>query len=97
MTSTWMATFVLSLSLCACSKDKGPSCEQVTDHLLEIMKSSMAGHEGMPMGNRKQMIESCEKRDPAKAARECLMAARDMTAMANCAPQAPANGATPAP
>ena len=96
MTSTWMATFVLSLSL-ACSKDKGPSCEQVTDHLLGIMKSAMAGHEGMNMGNRRQMIDSCEKRDPSKAVRECLMAAKDMTTMANCAPSPPVNGAKPTP
>ena len=42
MTSTWTAMFARSLSIAllvvACSKaDRGPTCEQVTDHLLELM------------------------------------------------------------
>jgi hypothetical protein len=93
-----MATFVLSLSLVACSKPSGPTCEQITDHLLEIMKAP-GGHEGMGLGvgNRKQMIDSCEKRDPSKEARQCLMAAKDVTQMANCAPAPTKESAKPAP
>jgi len=90
MTSTWTAMFVRSLSIAvlalACNKTAdGPTCEQVTDHLLDIMKAP-AGHEGMQLGNRSQMLASCEKRNPSKETRLCLMAAKDMTTMANCAP-----------
>jgi hypothetical protein len=88
---------VIGFAAGGCSKaDRGPTCEQVTDHLLELMKAP-AGHEGMNLGNRKQMLESCEKKDPSKETRLCLMAAKDMTAMANCAPPPSVKSGTPAP
>jgi len=69
MTSTWMAMFARSLSLVllfACSKSAdGPTCEQVTDHLLEMMKAP-AAHEGMGLGNRKQMLDSCGSAIPSR-------------------------------
>ncbi len=89
MRSIWMAMFARSLSIAvlvvACSKPDGPTCEQVTDHLMELMKAP-AGHDGMQLGDRPQMLAGCQKRNPSQETRQCLMAAKDMSAMANCAP-----------
>ena len=47
------------------------------------------------LGDRKQMLDGCQKRNPSKETRQCLMAAKDMTAMANCAPPPAVKSGTP--
>jgi hypothetical protein len=49
----------------------------------------------MMLGDRKQMLDGCQKRNPSKETRQCLMAAKDMTAMANCAPPPAVKSGTP--
>jgi hypothetical protein len=91
-----MRTFILAAVIAAagCStKDDGPTCAQVTDHLFEVTKIAYPGHGDMAMGNRKSEIESCEKRKIPADVRRCIMAAPDMTGVAKCR----ASSATPPP
>ncbi len=86
----------------ACKKDDpGPPCDQVVDHMLEVTKQVMVGHDGMNgMGDRKAMIETCEQRHFTKEERTCLFAAKTLDGFAACRkPQlpAPARPQAPAP
>jgi len=87
----------------ACSKnDPGPTCDQVVDHMLEITKQVMLGHDSMDATIRKQALAQCQQRKLSKQARECIMAAKDSTSLVACyrgepgAP-APAPGMRPLP
>jgi hypothetical protein len=51
--------------------------------MLEVTKQ-MAGHEGMQMGDRKQMIGLCEKKNYTADEKRCLLAAKDVSAIAVC-------------
>jgi hypothetical protein len=99
-----MRRLVVLAVLAACSKPPapGPSCAQITDHMLEITKQQLAGHGDQQLGDRSVMIEQCEKRKLSREVRDCLMAAKTLAAIAACqpakpAPRAPAPGAAPAP
>lgn len=84
----------------ACSKpapDPGPSCAQVVDHMLEVTKQQLTGHGDMELGNRKTMIAQCEQRTLSADQRRCLVAAKDLTAIAACSPARPAPPARSAP
>ena len=80
--------FALVVALAACGgkkEDPGPSCEQLTDHLLAVMNQSVPpGHGNMQMGNHKLMVQRCdEKKYPAKV-RTCMLAAKTMPEAAEC-------------
>jgi hypothetical protein len=77
----------------ACKKqDRGPACQQIVDHMLEVTKQQLPGHGDQPLGDRKQMIDECEKRELAPAVRTCLVAAKSLAELAECRA-----GAKPAP
>ncbi len=81
--------WILVVALVAgCSKkDEGPSCEKVVDNMLSITKSAMAGHGDMELGNRKQMVDQCVKRELTAEQRTCLVNAKDLNALAACTPK----------
>lgn len=94
MRSTVFALLVLAAA--ACSKkaadkvDTGPTCDQVTDRVLEIMKSGLTGHGNVEMGNKKQMVDQCEARKMSAEQRKCMVAAKDVTQLASCSSPPPA-------
>ena len=79
---------VVLLLVAACKSDQAaPSCEKVVDHMLEVTKQQMPAHGGMgDLGDRKAMIEQCNKRNLTAAQRKCLMASKNLTEIANCGP-----------
>jgi hypothetical protein len=105
-TRTLFRSSVLTLLLAtACSKQEepGPPCDRVVDHLLEVTKQSLLGHESMATDLKKQMVQQCVDRNYSKQTRECLLAAKDVAALTACNRErmgsaAPAAGsAIPAP
>jgi hypothetical protein len=85
---------LLVLVLAACSKkaDPGPSCGQISDHLLDVMKT-LPGHGDQALADRKQMIDQCEKRQYPPGVRRCLVEAKTLDDLATCQkaePPAPA-------
>jgi hypothetical protein len=97
MRAMLFAIAVLGLAACGSKKkkeDAGPSCEQVVDHMLVVMKSGLTGHGSVELGNKKQMLDQCESRKLSAEQRKCMLAAKDVVTLANCsAPPRP----TPAP
>jgi hypothetical protein len=93
-----MTRLVVALLLvAACKKDDpGPPCPQVQDHVLELMKQGLTGHDAVQLGNRKQMIDLCEQRPFSKETRTCLLAAKDLDGLARCQ-QKPARPPAPPP
>jgi hypothetical protein len=80
-----VAVLAALAALAACKDDPGPSCAQVTDHMLEVTKQMLAGHDGMgQLGDRKAMIAQCEQRNLTKQVRQCLMTAKDLDGFAAC-------------
>jgi hypothetical protein len=87
--------FVLVLPLVAgCSKkaDNGPACPAVVDHMVDVMKAGLKGHESVNLGDRGQMITQCEQRKMSPSIRRCMLAAQNLEALASCRP---ATGAPP--
>lgn len=92
---------------CAKKKaDPGPSCAQVVDHMMVVMKQGMAGHDSVELANRQQMIDQCEQRKLSAKERRCMAEAKDLSALASCRPAKPrpaptrplpTGGAAPAP
>lgn len=86
--------FALLVLLAACSKkkaeDPGPTCDQVVDHMLAVMKAGLTGHGNVEMGNRKQMVDQCVSRKLSKEQRTCMLAAKDLVGLSNCSTPAPA-------
>jgi hypothetical protein len=75
----------LALVLAACSKSNpGAGCPEIVDHMLVVMKTQFSGHGGLELGDRKAMIDTCEKRQMPKETRDCLMAAKDQNEIGNC-------------
>jgi hypothetical protein len=71
--------------LVACSKgDSGPPCDKVVDHMLELTKQMMPGHDQDSLGNRKQMIDDCKSRKMSAATRRCLLDAKSFNDLAAC-------------
>jgi hypothetical protein len=81
-----MRAVLFAVLLVACKKDDpGPTCEQVTDHMLDVTKQQLPGHEGMTgLGDRKAMITQCTQRSMTKEQRECLMAAKSLDGFGGC-------------
>jgi hypothetical protein len=91
--SAMRALLVTSLlaALAACSKpDNGPGCPAVVDHMLEVMKAGLTGHDSVALGDREQMIQQCEQRKMTPAERRCLAAAKTLSDLATCRPKPPA-------
>ena len=72
--------------------DPGPACPEVVDHMLEIMKQGLTGHDGMQLGNRQQMIDQCETRKMTAEERKCLRAAKTLGDLASCRKPAAGSG-----
>jgi hypothetical protein len=84
-----MKRLAFVLLLVACSKkaaeDKGPTCAEVTDHVLEVARIAYPGHGDMgASGNRQSQIDACEARKMPVAERRCMIAAKSMEALAQC-------------
>ena len=81
-----MRWIVVMIALAGCGKkDPGPSCDQVVDHMLEVTKTQLMGHENTNlMSQKKAMVTQCEQRDMSSDVRTCLMAARTITEIAKC-------------
>lgn len=69
---------------CGSKSDPGPTCAQITDHMLEVTKQELVGHGDELLGQRKQLIEQCEARKMNADQRRCLLAAKDMAGFATC-------------
>jgi len=86
-----MSRLLISIALLgACSKkaaDEGPACGAVVDNMMAVTKQQMTGHGDLEVQNRAQMIEQCEKRNLTPAQRTCLVAAKDLAAIAACTPR----------
>src|SRR5512147_520566 len=82
------------LAVAACKKsDPGPACGKLVDHMLEVTKQSMPGHDMQDFGDRKAMIDQCEKRNMSREMRNCLMAAKTLADLGDC--QSKGKSATP--
>lgn len=92
------ATLLALLLTSACSKKTSeppvPTCSQIVDNMLVVMKQGMTGHGGLEMGNREQMVKQCESRKLTPEAKRCMLVAKDLTQLASCSsppkPTAPA-------
>ena len=101
-----MMRLVLAAALlaAACSKgDSGPPCDKVVDHMMELTKQMMPGHDPESLGNRQQMIDQCKQRKLTGAERKCLVDAKTFNDLGACskakksAAPAPAAPEPPAP
>lgn len=92
-----MRFLLLATLLVACKKDPGPSCEQISDHMLDVTKTAMPGHDPSYLGDRKAMIAQCEKRNLTRDQRNCLMKATTLPALGECGPKKPAAPPTTTP
>ena len=80
-----MKHIVLVALLAACSKEKVPTCAEVTDHVLKIVQVKYPGHGDMGAGgNREAQIAACEARNIDETERRCIMAAKTAEAIAEC-------------
>jgi hypothetical protein len=71
--------------LAACGKgDSGPPCDQVVDHMLDLTKQMMPGHDPESLGQRKQMIDDCKSRKMSAATRRCLLDAKSFNDLEAC-------------
>ncbi|HEX5058734.1 MAG TPA: hypothetical protein VFV99_05200 [Kofleriaceae bacterium] len=76
---------VVAALLAACSKgDSGPPCDKVVDHMMDLTKQMMPGHDPESLGERKQMIEQCKSRKYSAATRRCLLDAKSFNDLATC-------------
>ncbi len=84
-----MRCLILAVVLFAgCSKsDDGPSCEKVVDNMMAVTKTAMTGHGDMELSNKKAMIDQCVARKMPASQRTCLVAAKDLAAIAACSPK----------
>jgi small lipoprotein (TIGR04454 family) len=70
---------------CGGKKDSGPSCEKVVDHMLEVTKQQLMGHDGANFSQQKKgMIKQCEDRNYSGEIRTCLVAAQTISDIAKC-------------
>jgi hypothetical protein len=81
-----MTRLVLAAALLmACKqKDPGPPCDQVVDHMLELTKQMMPGHDQDSLGSREQLIKDCKSRKMSAATRRCLLDAKSFNDLATC-------------
>jgi hypothetical protein len=78
--------WLIVLALISCGKKaEGPTCEQVTDHILEVTKQQLPGHENTNLGiQKKAMVEQCEKKNMPTEVRTCLLGAKTISEIATC-------------
>ena len=70
---------------CGGKKDPGPPCDKVVDHMLEVTKQQMMGHENANFGSqRKAMVAQCEQRNMSVEMRTCLLATQTIADIAKC-------------
>ena len=79
----WIA-IAMVFAGCGKSTDPGPSCAQVVDHMLEVTKQTLVGHDNMVLGPRDAMIAQCDKRQMPADKRACLMAAKTTAEIGAC-------------
>ncbi|HUH04206.1 MAG TPA: hypothetical protein VML75_19545 [Kofleriaceae bacterium] len=79
--STLALTLTLTLGLfgAGCGGDGGTSCERVTDHFLSVAPPELKDQ----LGDKKSMIEQCEKKMSVEE-RKCALAAKDFGAIMQC-------------
>ena len=58
--------------------------ETIVDHMLEVTKQQLPGHDSQELGYRAQMIAECEKRKVPASQRKCLVAAKTLADLAEC-------------
>ena len=87
MRIAWLA--VAALAACGGKDDPGPSCEQLTDHLLAVMTGTAPGHAGMAMAPRQLMIQRCDDKHYTPAVRTCMLAATTMASAGACSGEKP--------
>jgi hypothetical protein len=100
-----LAALVVSMVVAgACkNKDDGPSCAQVVDHMLDVLKQGLTGHGTIEVSDRQQRIQYCEQHQLSVDARRCLFAAKDLATFGDCyakyapKPDSPAPAPAPAP
>src|SRR5574338_1207759 len=95
-----MTRFVMiaALLVAACNKsDPGPPCGKVVDHVQELMKQMMPGHDEAALGDRTHMIAQCEQRKMPAKVRRCLVDAKTFNDLAACQAQGPKPPTRPAP
>ena len=92
-----MRFLLIAALLVACKKDPGPSCDQISDHMLDVTKQAMPGHDPSYLGDRKAMIEQCTKRNLTRDQRTCMMKATTLPELGACGPKKPAASPTPVP
>jgi|GEM_PF-3191423 len=79
------AVLVVILVACGGSKDTGPPCDKVVDHMLEVTKTQLMGHDGANLSSqRKAMVAQCESRNMSNEMRTCLLAAVTISEIAKC-------------
>ncbi|MBL0217942.1 MAG: hypothetical protein IPQ07_29190 [Myxococcales bacterium] len=79
---------IATLMFTGCSKaDDGPSCDQVVDSMMAVTKQAMTGHGDMEVQNKKAMVDQCVARKMSADQRRCLVAAKDLAAIAACTPK----------
>ena len=96
-----MTRLVLAAALlvaCGNKGGSGPPCDKVVDHMMDLTKQMMPGHDAESLGNRQQMIDECVKRKMPAATRKCLFEAKTFNDLAGCRdPNAKRPAAPPAP
>ncbi|HEY5927761.1 MAG TPA: hypothetical protein VIV11_39015 [Kofleriaceae bacterium] len=86
------------LAACSSKADSGPPCDKVVDHMMELTKQMMPGHDPQSLGDRKQMIDQCVNSKWSAAMRKCRLDAKSFNDLAACGrkgakPPAPMNPA----
>ena len=85
---------VIAALLLACgnkqNEDPGPSCDQVVDHMLALTKQQLPGHDPEQLGNKKQMVDECVRRNLTAQERKCVLAAKTFVELAQCRKSGPA-------
>ncbi len=70
---------------CGGKKDPGPPCEKVVEHMLEVTKQQLMGHETANFNSqRKAMVAQCEQRNMSHEMRTCLIATQTIADIAKC-------------
>jgi hypothetical protein len=96
MRAVLFALVVLTGVACSKKDEPPPTCDKVVDHMLVVMKQGLTGHGDLELANKKQMVDQCEARKLSTAERKCMLAAKDLAALAACRP-VPAAPAPTAP
>jgi hypothetical protein len=73
------SVLALSLLTAACGDDDDASCAKVVDHTISLVPEEFKSQ----MGDKKEMIEKCEKESTPEA-RECALKAKTMEDLMQC-------------